>query len=356
MRTEKITLNEERNVTLTAYLQETGGRFDYISARPGMLIIPGGGYQYCSEREADPPAMAFLKAGFQVFILNYSIGKDARWPNPLEDYEKAMKLIHARAEEWKVYEDKVAVLGFSAGGHLAACAATMAEHRPAAAVLGYAVTEKETVEKCEKTAPDAVAAVDRRTCPCFVFATRDDSVVPIQNSLSFVTALAKNGVSFESHIYAYGPHGFSTGDTSVQYRDSHLCSRVPRWTDDCIAWLRDILGDFGEKTMTAPACPRHVTGDYEDYLSLECTLGYLRRHEKAADVMGSFLDWLTCHRQQVADSIGPAAGEITRREGMEGFFLMADNRTLREVLGNTDLSREEQAKLKEALEKIENQV
>ena len=86
MRTEKITLNEERNVTLTAYLQETGGRFAYISARPGMLIIPGGGYQYCSEREADPPAMAFLKAGFQVFILNYSIGKDARWPNPLVNH------------------------------------------------------------------------------------------------------------------------------------------------------------------------------------------------------------------------------------------------------------------------------
>ena len=107
--------------------------------------------------------------------------------------------------------------------------------------------------------------------------------------------------------------------------------------------------------MTDPACPRHVTGDYEDYLSLECTLGYLRRYEKAADVMGPFLDWLTCHRQQVADSIGPAAGEITRREGMEGFFLMADNRTLREVLSNTEFSREEQAKLQEALEKIENQ-
>ena len=60
------------------------------------------------------------------------------------------------------------------------------------------------------------------------------------------------------------------------------------------------------------------------------------------------------NRQQVADSIGPAAGEITRREGMEGFFLMADNRTLREVLGNTDLSREEQEKMKGALEKIEN--
>ena len=305
MYTEKIMINQERNVTLTAYLQETGGRFDYIEKRPGMLIIPGGGYQYCSEREADPPAMAFLKAGFQVFILNYSIGKDARWPNPLNDYEAAMELIQTKAEEWKVYKDKIAVLGFSAGGHLAACAAAMAEHRPAAAVLGYAVTMGDMVKNCEETAPDVVSAVDRRTCPCFVFATRNDSVVPVENSLKFVSALAENGVSFETHIYAYGPHGFSTGDSSVQ-------------------------------------------------LSLECTLGYLRRCQNAAEVMGPFLKWLEENRQQVADSIGPAAGEITRREGMEGFFLMADNRTLREVLGNTDLSREEQEKMKGALEKIEN--
>ena len=106
--------------------------------------------------------------------------------------------------------------------------------------------------------------------------------------------------------------------------------------------------------MTEPACPKHVTGDYEDNLSLECTLGYLRRCQNAAEVMGPFLKWLEENRQQVADSIGPAAGEITRREGMEGFFLIADNRTLREVLGNTDLSREEQEKMKGALEKIEN--
>ena len=354
MNIEKIVLNQERNVTLTAYLQETGGRFDYIEKRPGMLIIPGGGYQYCSEREADPPAMAFLKAGFQVFILNYSIGKDARWPNPLNDYEAAMELIQTKAEEWKVYKDKIAVLGFSAGGHLAASAATMAEHRPAAAILGYAVTLGDMVKNCEETAPDVVSAVDRRTCPCFVFATRNDSVVPIENSIDFVSALAKNGVSFETHIYAYGPHGFSTGDTSVEYKDSHLCSRAPKWTEDSIAWLRDVLGDFGDKTMTEPACPKHVTGDYEDTLSLECTLGYLRRCQNAAEVIGPFLKWLEENRQQVADSIGPAAGEITRREGMEGFFLMADNRTLREVLGNTDLSREEQEKMKEALEKIEN--
>ena len=136
MNIEKIVLNEERNVTLTAYIQETEGRFDYIEKRPGMLIIPGGGYQYCSEREADPPAMAFLKAGFQVFILQYSIGKDAAWPNPLNDYEAAMELIQSKEEEWKVYKDKIAVLGFSAGGHLAACGATMAEHSGCAGICG----------------------------------------------------------------------------------------------------------------------------------------------------------------------------------------------------------------------------
>lgn len=354
MQTETIILNKERNVTLTAYLQETGGRFDYIDKRPGMLIIPGGGYQYCSEREADPPAMAYLKAGFQVFILRYSIGKDAVWPNPLNDYEAAMELIQAKEEEWGVYKDKVAVLGFSAGGHLAASAASMSVHRPAAAVLGYAVTLGEMVKNCEATAPDIISAVDRHTCPCFVFATRDDSVVPVENSLAFTAALAKNGVSFESHIYAYGPHGFSTGDTSVQYKDTRLCSRAPRWTEDSIAWLRDVLGEFGRNELTQPICPPHVTGDFEDYLSLECTLGYLRHYEKAQEVMKPFLQWLEENRQQVADRIGPAAGEITRREGLEGFYLMADNRTLREVLGNTDLSREEQDKLKSALEKIEN--
>lgn len=153
MRTELLTLNQERNVTLTAYLQETGGAFSYISKRPAILILPGGGYQYCSDREADPVAMPYLKAGYQVFILRYSVKKDAVWPNPLKDYEQAMTLIRSKREEWNVYGDRIAVLGFSAGGHLAGCAATMAENKPNAAILGYAVTRGEDVQMCESTAP-----------------------------------------------------------------------------------------------------------------------------------------------------------------------------------------------------------
>ena len=125
MEKEVIVLNEARKVTLTAYLQDVEGEFGNIPKRPGILVLPGGGYQMCSDREADPVAFPYLKAGYQVFVLRYSVKKDALWPQPLEDYDAAMDLIRSRAQEWKLYPDKIAVIGFSAGGHLAGAAATM---------------------------------------------------------------------------------------------------------------------------------------------------------------------------------------------------------------------------------------
>ena len=127
MEKEVIVLNEARKVTLTAYLQDVEGEFGNIPKRPGILVLPGGGYQMCSDREADPVAFPYLKAGYQVFVLRYSVKKDALWPQPLEDYDAAMDLIRSRAQEWKLYPDKIAVIGFSAGGHLAGAAATMGQ-------------------------------------------------------------------------------------------------------------------------------------------------------------------------------------------------------------------------------------
>lgn len=191
MRIEHIVLNAGRNVTLTAYLLKTGGEFGNIPKRPAVLVLPGGGYAMCSDREADPVALAYLQAGFQAFVLRYSVGKEIAWPTPLEDYEQAMELIRSKAENWDLYADKIAVAGFSAGGHLAAAAATIAQNRPDAAILGYAVTEGATVKACLPTAPDLVERVDGDTCPCFVFAARTDNVVPVSNSLR--SALAYGG-------------------------------------------------------------------------------------------------------------------------------------------------------------------
>ncbi len=284
MRIENITLNEERNVTLTAFLQEVEGEFWYVPKRPAILVIPGGGYQFCSDREAEPVAFSYLKAGFQAFILRYSVGKDAAWPVPLMDYEEAMALIRSRAEEWKIYEDKIGVIGFSAGGHLAAAAATMAKNRPNAAILGYGVMG-EDVKACNETAPDTIAAVDRSTCPCFLFSSRTDNVVPVANTLRFMQALADHDVAFESHIYAYGPHGFSTADTSIQYKDTVMCPRTRSWVEDSIGWLKDVLGEFGVGGMAEPVCKWHLTDDGEPWLSVDCTLGCLLGSEEAKEVL-----------------------------------------------------------------------
>lgn len=289
MFTETIQLNEERNVTLTAYIQDAGGEFDYVVKRPAILVIPGGGYQFCSAREADPVALAYMKAGYQAFVLRYSVGKYGTWPNPLADYEQAMSLIRSNAEKWMLYKDKVAVIGFSAGGHLAAAAATMSKNRPNAAILGYAVAGAD-VKGCNPTAPDTVAAVDKDTCPCFLFSSRTDNLVPVENTLDFMSALAKQGIAFESHIYAFGPHGFSTCDSSIQYRETKMCSRIANWVTDSIGWLKDMFGDFGKEDMTEPACDGHTNGNHLPFLSVDCTLGKLMEVPEAAKIVKVFLE------------------------------------------------------------------
>ena len=326
MNMEHIILNQERNVTLTAYTLPVGGRFDYIPKRPAMLVIPGGGYQYCSVREADPVAFAYLKAGFQTFVLNYSVDAHRTWPNPLEDVEQALELIRGR-EDWNVYPDKVAVVGFSAGGHLASAAATMAKVRPNAAILGYAVTGTD-VKGCNPTAPDTTKEVDRYTCPCFVFATCSDDVVPVQNSVDFCRALADQKISFESHIYAYGPHGFSTGDSSVRNPQASTCSRVPNWVEDSIGFLRDVLGDFTQDKMSEPVCPRYTCADNDPTLSVDCTVGLILKTEGTAAILG------------------PLAGRLQSD--------LVKKMTLRGILGFAKFPAEEIDRLDRELRKIEN--
>ena len=273
MKTERIILNEERNVSLTACLLDVGGEFAGIGARPAVIVIPGGGYRYCSDREADPVALAYLKAGYHAFILRYSLGEHAVWPNPLEDYEQAVSLIREKAEEWHVVPDRIAVIGFSAGGHLAAAAAAMSENRPNAAILGYPDISGAFAWDLLKNPPDILAAVDGKTCPCFVFASRTDNLVPVKNSVGMIDALTKNDVAFEAHIYSNAPHGLSTGDPCVGVRD--MCRRYPDWLADSLSWLEDVLGGFGSEGLTEPNFGFKINGNRDEYLNLDCTMEYL---------------------------------------------------------------------------------
>lgn len=270
----ELVLNEERHVRLSAWIQDVEGEFFNIMKRPAIVILPGGGYSMCSDREAEVVAFAYAKAGYQTFILRYSVGTYKTWPNPLLDYEQAMETIMKHQEEWHILADKVAVIGFSAGGHLAACAATIAVNKPGAVIIGYGALRKETADMCQQGMPYPVYTVDKNTCPCFLFATRDDFVVNVQDTVDFQKALLENGIMFESHIYAYGPHGFSTGDPSIN--NTKFCGRVSNWVQDSIEWLAEVLGQLTPNGMTKPVYPGKINGDHEEFLSTRCTIAHLR--------------------------------------------------------------------------------
>ena len=116
---ETITLSEERNVTLTTYLIEDQAEYQHGGKRPLIVICPGGGYAFLSERESEPVALQYVAAGYHAAILRYGINEYAVAPGPLNDLAGAVAYIRGHAEEWFVDGDAVFVMGFSAGAHVA---------------------------------------------------------------------------------------------------------------------------------------------------------------------------------------------------------------------------------------------
>lgn len=341
MKFEKITLNQERNVTLTAFVQPVGGEFPSITKRPAILILPGGGYQMCSDREAEPVAYPYLAAGFHAFVLRYSVKEDAKWPNPLSDYEQAMELLIDRAEEWHIDTDRIAVVGFSAGGHLAACAATISKHRPAAAILGYPAIKRDIVDMCRTDLPYPAECVDDLTCPCFLFAARDDNTVHISSTLLFAEALAERGINFETHIYSFGGHGFSTGIDSFMLGGAS--KRISDWVSDSIQWLGEAWGAFCKEGYTKPAFGRAVNGDREKFLSANCTVNHLRGlSDRVGETVAGYLD-------AIYNKVLGGYKEYTRN-------MLCSLFRLKDVLSMMGLGAEQIQAIDESLRKIENKI
>ena len=341
MRLETIILNENRNVTLTAYIQEADGEF-LFPKRPAILVLPGGGYAMCSDREADPVALAYLKAGYQAFILRYSTGKNKTWPNPLEDYEQAMALIEERAEEWHLDSSRIAAVGFSAGGHLCACAATIAKHKPAAAILVYPAILKDICDMCQPGMPQPNEHVTGETSPCFLVACRDDRTVDIKNSLMMELALAEHGIPFESHIYSYGGHGFSTAEDWVI--NNSRSARVPDWVESSVGWLKETLGTLTMKGFSEPNVAVSKNGDTAPVLSVMCTLNHIRKQSgEAQAVLKPLYDGM----QAVADARGYA---------MEGLMASVGNCTVRELMEMVQIDGDAISEIDRALHSIVNTI
>ena len=255
---------------LTGYLHDPDDEFIFRGKRPAILIFPGGGYQKLSGREMDPVAFEFYAAGFHTFFLKYSIrGEKHLEPlgiEPLAQASEAILRIRANADAWNIRKNQIAVLGFSAGGHLAGSCGVLWNmpelktvidtknglNRPDAVIMGYSVTtagEYAHIDSIKnlvgnlgdarKELFDLPSHVTSDTPPCFLWSTVEDELVPVENTLLFANALQKHHVSYELHVYTHGRHGLTLGMMETNESHPHLAS----WVRLCKEWLEDLF-DF----------------------------------------------------------------------------------------------------------------
>ena len=232
---------------------------------PAIIVCPGGGYGGLAAHEAEPIAQWLNSLGVTGVVLRYRHAPRYQHPAPLQDAQRAIRTVRARAAEFKLDPAKIGILGFSAGGHLAATASTQFDKgdseakdpidrmssRPDVSVLVYPVIMMtdpyahagsrrnllgNDPTEVKMRALSAEANVSKDTPPTFLFHTADDAVVRVENALVYAVALAAQGVPFELHAYEKGRHGVGLA------KDDPV---LGTWPARCADWLR--TKGFGQK-------------------------------------------------------------------------------------------------------------
>jgi acetyl esterase/lipase len=237
MKTEVFSFDEQAGAGLTVYLHEEKPEFARVTKRPFILVIPGGGYSFCSEREAEPIALNFLAQGYHAGVLRYHVGEYRSFEKSLQDGQIALAKICELAPVHHIDETKIAVIGFSAGGHLAAALSTLAPVKPSLCILGYPAILKSFAQVMQVEAPSLESCVSSETPPTFLFSTFEDNVVPIENSLLYLRALEEHEVPFEAHIFQKGKHGLSLGNKWSGNSEEMIDPRFAQWFELCTEWL-----------------------------------------------------------------------------------------------------------------------
>jgi acetyl esterase/lipase len=226
-----------------------------------VVVLPGGAYAHLAANlEGRQVADWFTARGFKAFILQYRLSSNGYLlPVPLLDARRAVQTVRARAADYHIDPNRIVIIGFSAGGHLAALASTQflpgkpdaddpierVSSRPDYAVLGYpwigAISSDTShlsycklfnvMDRCEELrraySPDLFVSKD--TPPTFWFHTFNDQTVPIEQGLRYYEALVKAGVPAEAHIFANGPHGTGLGKADPA---------LDQWPNMLEFWLR----------------------------------------------------------------------------------------------------------------------
>jgi acetyl esterase/lipase len=248
-----VSYSKVTDPTLTPYFPEKGK-----ANGTAIVICPGGGYSHLAMgHEGADIAKKFNEYGVTAFVLKYRLPSDEimqdKTIGPLQDAQRAIQMVRERAKEWGINPDKVGIIGFSAGGHLASTVITHFNKvvidnpqnisvRPDFAILGYPVitfgeaahrgSRENLIGKDPSQELIDLYSNEKQVTPqtpmTFIVQAEDDKTVPVQNSLMFYEAMVKNGVKGELHIYQAGGHGFGLNNkTTKDY-----------WFDRAVNWLK----------------------------------------------------------------------------------------------------------------------
>lgn len=271
MNTTAITLDmggAAPDVLIRPYLMDNSPEIEENRKRPLVILLPGGGYHFRSFREDEPVALRLLAEGLSVCVVEYAVAP-SRFPAALLQVLRTIAYAREHSEQWHIDPDRIIVMGFSAGGHLAASAGVFwskpfysekiglkpEDVRPNALMLGYPVISSgefahrgsienllgEEIDIFGQTVSLELQA-NKEVPPTFLWHTWYDQVVPVENSLLFAGALRKAEVPVALHIFTKGAHGLSLSNDQVYGPEGMLNARsdTARWMELFIDWLRQL--------------------------------------------------------------------------------------------------------------------
>ena len=250
------------NAVLRTYVLSNYPNIDMGRRRAMIVICPGGAYRFCSEREAEAVAIRFNSLGYNCAVLYYTVNslEEGRiYPKPQNDLADAVRWVRKNADDLNTDRNKIVVMGFSAGGHLAASLGVFwkeygPETRPDALVLCYPVITSGPYAH-ERSIRNLVGSDDmlfermslekqvgKETPPSFIWTTRTDESVPCENSILFKESLDRFGIENELVLYPEGVHGLSLGTQEVMNAKRKVTPCVQNWPEKADSFIKRVLG------------------------------------------------------------------------------------------------------------------
>ncbi|WP_125761896.1 alpha/beta hydrolase [Companilactobacillus hulinensis] len=265
MNTQKL-MYKDTEFVLDTYWLDPISDFTSTVKHPVVIICPGGGFTFHSDREAQPIALKFASEGVHALVLHYQLitNNETVYPLALQELATTLNWLKSQADIHLIDLNKIILIGFSAGGQIVANYNSLMtdpetvqkifsdpiEVQPKVNVLCYSVIDltlgyPDSTEYAEQISSDKIywSAQEHLTSnskPTFIWQTVDDETVPVLNSITYAQKLNAIGIPYELHLFGSGRHGLSLASRVTQHpgEDSYVVPADAKWWELCINWLK----------------------------------------------------------------------------------------------------------------------